>query len=411
MKATQKLLRIFTFSFILVSAFTSCKKESDTRNYNYFVSKELYTSYNQTYMLSMIDAASIYFPAIQDLKQYVKSGTSLYRIVYESTIRGEKKKLSGIVCVPTERGNYPVLSFQNGTNTLNYNAPSEFPADKGYQLVQVISSMGYIVVISDYPGFGESKDIPHPYLVAEPTVRSLVDMLFAVKEMDNELPDADVKNEYYVMGYSQGGWATLQLHRALELEYKNDFNLKASVCGAGPYNIMMLMEEMFDQEEFPMPYYIGYILNAYKAYNQFTNPVSDILNEPYASRIGSLYTGLLTSAQINGQLTTSMTSLINPDFRSGFKTSTKYASVREAMVRNSVTPWHTYVPLLMFHGSADTHVLPVTTENMYSAMIQAGTSENIIRKVLIPGADHAEGIIPSLVQGFVFINNIKNSGK
>jgi len=92
-------------------------------------------------------------------------------------VKGNVINASGLICVPVTPGDYPVLSFQNGTNTVNADAPSEFPADYNYQLVEIIASLGYIVVIADYPGFGESAQIPHPYLVAEPTVRSLVDML------------------------------------------------------------------------------------------------------------------------------------------------------------------------------------------------------------------------------------------
>ncbi|HEX2922391.1 MAG TPA: lipase family protein [Bacteroidales bacterium] len=407
----HRILKMSTFFMLLFVFVFSCKKDGDETNNTYLVSKNLYVSYSESLVNSVLDAASIYFPGVPDLKQYVETGTSLYRIVYNTTIKGKQTRVSGVVCVPTDAGEYPVLSFQNGTNTLNRNAPSQFPDDKGFQLLHVIASMGYVVVISDYPGFGESNDIPHPYLVKEPTVQSLVDMLYAVKEMDAELPVITIKNEHYVMGYSQGGWATLQLHRALENDYKNDFNLKGSVCGAGPYNIYALLQEMFQASEFPMPYYIGYVLNAYKEYDQFTNPITDILNEPYASRIGSLYTGQLTSGEINSQLTTNMPDLITADFLSGFSTSPKYALVREAMVSNSVAPWKTNVPLLLFHGDADTHVLPSATEDIYNAMIAAGTTEDTIDKIILPGLDHSEGIIPSLVQGFIFINNIRNSNR
>ena len=263
------------------------------------------------------------------------------------------------------------------------------PLDFTYQLIEFIASMGYVVVIADYPGFGESAQIPHPYLITEPTVRSLVDMLYTVKEIGgSEFPGITFKNEYYLLGYSQGGWATLALHKALEQDYSSDFNLKGSSCGAGPYNILQLLEGMVNKSTYPMPVYLAYILNAYTAYNQFTNPVSDIFNEPYASRVSSLFTGLLTSAQINNQLTTSISGLINPDFMSGFITSSKYSSVRDALNNNSITAWHSYKPLLFTHGGSDTQVDPASTENMYNAMIQAGTSPDLCKKVIIPDVDH-----------------------
>lgn len=398
-------------TFIMIVFVNSCKKSGDDAGYTYYISKELHSSYTQNYIISVAELAAEFYPGVEDLSQYITGGADLYKIVYESTIDGRKEMLSGIVCVPGEPGEYPVISFQNGTNTLDRNAPSEFPPDKGFQLLQVISSMGYVIVIADYPGFGESSELPHPYLVAEPTIRSLVDLLYAVREMDQELPEIQIKNEYYVMGYSQGGWATLLLHKALEQEYNSDFDLRAGICGAGPYNIYGLMERMFEQDEFPMPYYIGYVIDGYKSYHQFTNPVSDILNEPYDSRIENLFAGQYSSGQINSELTTTISDLVKPEFLDGFNTSAQYASIREAMVRNSISPWRTQIPLYLFHGDADTHVLPIATDDMYNGMINAGTSEDIIKKIIIPGADHAEGVVPTLIEGFIYINNLKNSGR
>lgn len=407
---SKKFCRISLIILFLAAFATSCRNNYDEPEYSYFVSKQIISSYSKGYIGNVIDIASVLYPEIADFRELAGSGVNIYKMVYETMIEGNRILASGIVCVPSEPGNYPVLSFQNGTNTQHANAPSENSESPAFQLVQVISSMGYVVVIADYPGFGESSEIPHPYLVAVPTVRSLVDMLHAVKEMDaRDLPDISLLNEYYLLGYSQGGWATLQLHKALELEYNSDFRLEGSCCGAGPYNISLLMQRIFRQETFPMPYYLGYVLNAYSAYHQFTNPVSDILNEPYASRLESLFTGQLNSGSINSQLTTSIPELVNPDFLAGYATEPKYATVRQALQNNSIAPWKAQVPLLMIHGDSDTHVDPVTTENMYAAMIQAGTSTDVISKVILPGADHGEGVIPAMLKGFLFIDDLRKS--
>lgn len=269
--------------------------------------------------------------------------------------------------------------------------------------------MGYIVVIPDYPGFGESAQIPHPYLIAEPTVRSIIDMLFAVKEFgSSETPGISIKDEYYLLGYSQGGWATLTLHKAMEQDYSVDFNLKGSACGAGPYNLNLLFQGMINASVYPMPVYLGYIVNAYTAYHQFSTPVSDIFKEPYASRLASLYTGTLTSDQINSQLTTSIPDLITTDLLSGFNSSSKYAPVREALAKNSVTAWNTGKPLFLVHGGSDTHVSPVSTENMYNAMIQAGTPTQICKKEIIPGLDHGTGVLPCMVKSILFLKSLED---
>lgn len=389
---------------------TSCRKDDEGPDYSYFVSKEETATYTKTYITSLINAASATIPEISTLKPLIKGDVIIYRVVYKTTIDGKENSASGLVCVPATPGEYPVLSFQNGTNTVNAYSPSEFAINYSYQMIEIVASMGYIVVIADYPGFGESSDIPHPYLVKEPTVQSLVDMHFAVKEMiAGEVEGIVLKDEYYLIGYSQGGWATLALHKAMELEYGNDFNLAGSACGAGPYNIYLLFQGITNISTYPMPVYLGYILNAYTSYNQFTNPVTDIFNEPYATRVASIYNGILESGQINAQLTTSIPGLINPDFLSGFETSAKYSSVRSALNSNSIEAWHSYKPLLLMHGEKDMSVNPITTENLYSAMIAAGTSPELCKKIIIPGADHGDGVAPFVMQSIQFLMNIGGS--
>ena len=89
----------------------------------------------------------------------MSSDVTVYKIVYKTTVNNQEINASGLVCVPATPGDYPVLSFQNGTNTVNAYAPSQFPSDYSYQMIELIASLGYIVVISDYPGFGASASI------------------------------------------------------------------------------------------------------------------------------------------------------------------------------------------------------------------------------------------------------------
>jgi pimeloyl-ACP methyl ester carboxylesterase len=410
MRTNRSFLIFFALLFIATAFIISCSKETPLPDYNNFVSKEVSLQLTKEYLSGLVDIVAETNPEAIDIKPLITTDITVYKIIYKTTVNDEAINASGLVCVPETPGDYPVLSFQNGTNTVNADAPSESPSDYSYQMVELIASLGYIVVIADYPGFGASASIPHPYLVTEPTVRSLVDMLHSVKELASaELPGISLINEYYLLGYSQGGWATLALHKTLELDYSEDFDLIGSACGAGPYNIYLLMQEMINVTTYPMPVYLGYIVNAYSAYSQFTNPVTDIFKEPYATRVGTLYNGLLTSSQINDQLTTSIPDLINPAFLAGFTSAQEYSSIRDALSNNSISAWHSYKSLLFLHGANDTHVDPVSTENIYSAMIQAGTSEDICKKIIIPDAGHSDAVLPAMIKGILFLNDLKTS--
>jgi uncharacterized membrane protein YciS (DUF1049 family)/pimeloyl-ACP methyl ester carboxylesterase len=409
MKDNKYLLRLLLILSIIAITFSSCKKDEKS-DYNYFVSDQFVTKYTTTTMTSVINTLVTYFPEIIPMVQYIDDDVNVYKIVYKTKIYDDEIEVSGLVCVPATPGEYPVLSFQNGTNTLNSDAPSEYPTDIYYQLIEYIASMGFVVLIPDYPGFGSSVQIPHPYLIKEPTVQSIVDMFQALNEAGaTEFPGISVKNEYYLLGYSQGGWATLALDKALELDYSAEFNLAGSACGAGPYNLYDLLTEMTGYSTYPMPSYICYIINAYSAYNQFTNPVSDILNEPYATNLSSLYNGTLSLDQINAQLTTSIPALMKSEFISGFASSPTYSTVRQSLINNSISPWVTLKPLFFGHGTGDTHVSVTSTESMYNAMIAAGTSAAICQKVLYPDLDHGDAIFPFIIDGLQFLLNLRDN--
>ena len=170
---------------------------------------------------------------------------------------------------------------------------------------------------------------------------------------------------------------------------------------------IILFNSITGSDSYPMPVYLCYIINAYSAYDQFTNPVSDILREPYASRLPGLFNGTLSFDQINSQLTTSVTGLFTGGFLSGFATEAKYSTIRSSLTANSVTAWKTTVPLLLIHGGGDSSVNPLTTENMYNSMIEAGTSAEICKKEILPELDHGDAVVPAMVKGLIFLKSLQ----
>jgi pimeloyl-ACP methyl ester carboxylesterase len=411
----RKLKNLLSYWFllltILTALLTSCRKEWNP-DYRYFLSKEYKITYTKTEITSLLGIVEKTYPEIIELKQSVSGDIDVYKIVYATTVSDEEITASGLLCIPKTPGEYPVLCFQNGTNTVKANAPSEAIGNPLYQMIEIVASLGYIVVIPDYPGFGESGNIAHPYLITEPTVQSAIDLLFAVKEsVPAEFPGLIAGNDYFLIGYSQGGWATLALHKMIEQNFSSDFHLSGSACGAGPYDMKMLFGSMISSQNYLMPAYLAYIANAYSIYDQFTTPISDIFNEPYAGRLGTLFDGVKTTSQINAQLNTSIPDLIKADLISGFESSEKYAPVREGLIRNSITAWKTDVPLMLLHGSEDVTVSPQATERMYEDMLEAGTPAEMCRKEIIQGVDHGKGIVPCMIKGLMFISDISSGGK
>jgi hypothetical protein len=250
---------------LLIFSISSCHNlfndDDDEPENKYLVSYEMVRSYLPGMVTTLFEQLVSQYPEMASIQERVNHGIIIYKITYKTTFKGESQLASGLVSVPTGAGSFPVISYQNGTNTLHSNAPSVNPNYEYYMLLQFIASTGFVISMPDYLGFGASDDMFHPYLHKESTVQTVLDMLRAVEELAI-VREFSLNNELYLTGYSQGGWATMQVQKAIEEEFSSEFNLKASAPGAGPYDLNFIKEHILSQETYPMPYYFGYLYNS-----------------------------------------------------------------------------------------------------------------------------------------------------
>jgi pimeloyl-ACP methyl ester carboxylesterase len=405
MNKNLKLLALFLLLTPLL-LMQSCRKDPAPDPFadnTYLLSSELLMMRTKENIVSILTIAASQYPGIIDLVADVISGVNVYSITYTTDFMGEEVTASGLVCIPSVPGTYPVLSFQNGTNTMHSAAPTADPQALQYQLIEYIAGTGYVVIIPDYLGFGASEQMAHPYLHKESTVQTIIDMFYSLPEFDEDVAkDVSITNECYLIGYSQGGWATLALLEAMEQDYTSDFTVKAASGGAGAYDLNWVNEYVLGQTQYPMPIYLAYIANAYNEYDLYTNDLADIFNAPYAGRINGLFDGLHTSEQINAQLNVNISELFKSEYISGYATAPMYQSIRDAMTTNSVQGWDSNVPVLFLHGTADTHVMPMLSEMMHTDMIAAGSSPVTCLYVTLNGLDHGTAAVPAVLAGLEF---------
>lgn len=409
MKIIERIIAVTSLTLVLFAG-QSCKEKIDPFDDNtYLMSAEWELSMTQDNINQLLNVAKTAFPEVEQITADVAGGVTVYSITYNTTFMGEDLLVSGLVAIPSKGGSYPVLAYQNGTNTLHGNAPSVEPFYLLYQLLECAASTGYVVIIADYIGFGASEQLDHPYLHRESTVTTVTDMLFALREFDEDVAkDIKIEDEYYLMGYSQGGWATLALLNELETEYAAEFDVRGAVCGAGPYDLSYFNSYVLGLSTYPMPVFLGYIANAYTEYDLFTTSLDEMFSATYAGLIPGLYNGTKTSDEINSQLTQNISLLFTPEYLSGFASSPDYLTVREALAENSVEPWDCNIPLLFLHGTADVYVPPVLSENIYDGMIDAGTSNLTCTYQTLHDLDHSEGIVPAGLAGLAFFKALRD---
>ena len=402
---------LILLSLVFLIGLNSCQKDEtpdEEGQYPHFVSHKLLLSRSKAELGIVYTFMGASYPPASNLVPHLKSDISIHKIVYKTDYLQQEVKASGLVCLPKEPGEYPVLCFQNGTNTLYAKAPSQNYGDPLFSVIEGVASMGFIVVIPDYLGFGESEQVFHPYLHRETTVSSILDMLRATNEFtEAENTAARPNNNLFILGYSQGGWATLSLQKAIEQNHSSEFNLVASACGAGPYNLSTLNEYVLSQSEYPMPYFLAYILKGHRSVESTTNTYTDIFNASYASKIDGLFDGKHSGDQINAALTTTIGQLIATGYRSGYKTDTKYASIRNAFTNNSVTAWNLSTPTRLFHAAEDVYIPVFISETMLHDFRIIGVPESKVQLVTFPGYDHPGGVIPMGVNAVLWFLELK----
>ena len=406
----NKKLFQFLFYFSLAAvAFVSCDDEmKDVKPVssinNYLVEANLV----QSYPLLFIQLGVGSYPKAAELAEYIQSGVEVYKITYKTTFKGQSVNASGVVALPDVDGDFPVLSYQNGTNTLHRKSPSEDTDNELFRILEMMGSTGFIISIPDYLGFGESADMFHPYLHRESTVQSVTDMLEAVREFIDDKDGMSLNNDLYLAGYSQGGWATMQVQQAIETDASFPFNLKASACSAGPYNLVRLNEYVVEQEKYDMPYFLAYIFNSYLKLGLET-PIDSVFQEPFADKIITMFDGQTSGDLLNDQLTTSIADLFTIDYLNGWNTDNSYAPVLSMLNENSVLNFVPTVATKLFYGTADTYVPPIVTQEKYDEFIAGGASPDLVIKVPLEGLDHNEGILPSGLASILWFLEMKNA--
>lgn len=363
----------------------------------YLVSYTFVRSMTAADVRNMFSPVQSVYPDVAEILPSVQYGAKVYSVSYNTALGVKKLVASGLVCIPDGGGTYPILSFQNGTNTVNANAPSLNATNYTIQLISGFAATGFVMVLPDYLGFGTSTEVFHPYLQKESTVTSILDLFRAVKEMaaKKEL-NLKLSPDLYLMGYSQGGLSTLQLHKAIEASYSAEFNLKAVGGGAGPYNLTFITQLAVNATTYLQPYYIAYIMKGSKSVGSIPNPYTDIFNEPYASRIDGLFNGINSGSYINSQLSTDMSQLFTSEFRTSMNTNAKFQAVRDALISNSVTAWKIKAPLILTHGQADTDVSPEMTRQLYDDLIKLDATLPVTY-IPMAGMNHGTASAPSLV--------------
>ena len=214
---------------------------------------------------------------------------------YTQDANGNPIIASGAIFLPINSCSAPILSWQHGTIVADSGAPSQNINNNTIGIIA--ASHGYIVLMSDYLGLGEGEGF-HNYCHAETEALAVKDLIISSLDFF-EAQNITTNNQLFLMGYSQGGHATMASVK--KIEENEVLNITASCPMAGPYSMSDAQAEMLNVV-YPNPGYFPYVIFAYQnVYGNIYSELSDIFKPGFENLI-DFYDGNFSMTEINQEI-------------------------------------------------------------------------------------------------------------
>jgi pimeloyl-ACP methyl ester carboxylesterase len=310
-------------------------------------------------------------------------GYKAFKIPYTTTDEnGEEVEASGLFVIPTgltpevQQIGLSMVSDDHGTIFANNDAPSVMGENNGApdgSAIILTAMGGFATLQADYIGFGDSNDHYHPFVQKKSLANATVDFIKTVKTFASD-NDIKLNNQLFITGYSEGGYAAMATLQKIEAEKELTVTMAAPM--AGPYDLNTTAFGVLSTPTLSVPSFMADIGYAYaKTYGK---EVSDIINEPYASKLSTLLDGSLARPDIDKELTQKTTGedgLFNPIFVGNFfKDPNNW--FREAMVENSVHAWSPQTPMRLVHCEGD-KVIPFGISQITEGTMRAMKAKDV----------------------------------
>jgi acetyl esterase/lipase len=389
------LFFLFLFACQKDSSPTVSENETEIPTFDYLVSA---TKIKEVSSSSIAVFAGLFLP--EDFTPSFNNVTG-YQIIYKTPYGDETIEASGLLLVPNTTDALPLISFQHGTLTDLSNTPSAFKLDRNEATIGAIAaSIGYVVMLPDYIGYGVSEYLPHPYEVGESLGTVSLDMLRAALEY-LETEEINHTDKLFLAGYSEGGYATMALLQ--QLEQTTSLEVTHASLGAGAYNKTGFSEAIFQKDE-PLTFMTTYlwVLHTYNTlYSELNRSWSALVNAPYAAQLEAIsdwkthadWSGLETNPQV----------LFTADLLAEF--NSENSPLKRAIAKNDLHNWAPKTPLTLFHGTADDFVFPLNSETTFEAMRNQGVQ---IDYISLEGKNHQTAVLPYIEQTLRLFEQLKN---
>ena len=179
------------------------------------------------------------------------STRAVRRYVYEYPSKdadGKPVTISGVIMIPSNivDGSAPcdgIMLFNRATLGSPEDAPSTGNSELINGLIVNPLKPNYILIMSDFIGYGSSIDKPSFYHSGDVNARNSLDGLVAARKLltDKQIP---MGKYLFNLGFSQGGSETLYVAKLRDMEYKDKgITITKSFAGGGPTDYVIAYKE------------------------------------------------------------------------------------------------------------------------------------------------------------------------
>ena len=342
--------------------------------------------------------------------QPIEYGYWMYKITYETINKdGDVHYATGSIAyprvdwpnVPNEA--FPILSYQHGTVVERSSVSS---VSGVWILPAFLAGSGYVYLEPDYLGLGDSEGM-HPYQIKEPYGTTVVDFIRAAKNYAEINDDFAVNEQLFLVGYSEGGYATMATHQIIERDYSDEFDITVSFPMAGAYSMSEIMVDvMLASQPYGEPFYFPYVLFSYlDSYPEIGNANQYIL--PEYLFLEDMFDGYHSSTSINESMPSIPIEIMIPSEIELFDNDDNHA-LKVALRNNDLWDWTPEAPMYIFHGLGDELVPYQNSQMAYDQFVLNGANNVWIELIPESYGGHQDVAPWTLLAAFNYSQPLQN---
>ncbi|MGB1217612.1 MAG: alpha/beta hydrolase family protein, partial [Saprospiraceae bacterium] len=322
----------------------------------------------------LIDYKKVRSFSVEDLKAYwkkmsipqiitkVKYPVDVYDVAYETEwIDGSRIKATGLYFVPVKpKKDAATLIYNHGTivdpdREIDFNGEST--------ILRMFATDGYAVIAPDYVGLG-GGDKQHLYHHAKTEAYAGIDFLKIVPEIDKAI-GLKRNEQLFITGYSQGGHATMAVHRELQNNHPN-VNITATSPMSGAYDLSGVQSEIMEIE-YSQPHYLPYLMLGYTiAYDIY--PMDEfydtVFRSPWNEKIPGMFDGSMNRGEINDALPKVPKDMMNEELYEQYANDPDFF-FKKLLEQNNMYDWKPEVPVQICYCENDEEVLSGNAKKAY----------------------------------------------